>query len=160
MDVGVGTARVGRKAEWGSTITSASIISTKDDFGFVTVCAAPSVRAKVAFADVVESFLSNSDLDAAITSATDACAASTRLRVVKTKNGATCRLDKDNIRPIKAGDIVPCVPSKNLWKKRRGAARCGAMDRRYVLPTGLEAFCSASEFSDRDAWTDCTNDSQ
>ena len=100
-------------------------------------------------------FLSNSDLDAAITSATDACAASTRLRVVKTKNGATCRLDKDKIRPIRAGDIVPCVPAKAPLEKRRGA-RAAAMDRRYVLPTGLEAFCSASEFDKAACF--CTND--
>ena len=55
VDAGVGTTHIGRKSEWGSgSQVRPSFPGTI--LAFVTVCAAPSVRAKVAFADVIESF--------------------------------------------------------------------------------------------------------
>ena len=158
VDVGVGAAHDTRPAEWGAGVTACTLLSAVDEHGYVTAAAAPGVRARVAFADVVETFLDR-DLAASVAGAHGACAASARLRVAPTKGGATCRLAASGaVRTLARGDVVPCVPSSAPKEKRRGAARCGALDRRYVLPTGLEAFCAASECTDRDAWTDASSD--
>ena len=123
----------------------------------LTVAAARSVRAKLHAVDVVDRELAEAgddDLDAAV-ERLDAAAARAAWVDVAALPGRPPRVAAAGVSTtLIAGAVVVAWPAAGPSEKRRGAARVAALERRFALPGGREAFCAATELADRADWVD------